>query len=282
VSQHTIIGVQATEPEQFGAIEAEISAIAQRHGLDMIKHLPDSADELTELRQKLQAANDQIEQYKASFGVLASMSHEIRSPLGAILGNTDMMLTHRHEALPPTQDDAEHLKQINQAGNDLLELINDFVDFNRIQIDKLALYLEPFEVASLLEFVTNMELVKQTTIKLDITQDADIGMMYADPVRVQQVLITGLKIASKLAVPEDLIELNITRQSSTGADHVVFHIRCNRNPLRRMDWIFQRGIRWPLMEHLCHLMKGEITRGSDGDLLEIFIRLPADLEKPAG
>jgi K+-sensing histidine kinase KdpD len=280
VSQHTIIGVQATENQQIDTIEAEISEIAQRHGLDVIKSLQQPDNEVEALRQKLAAANAQIEQYKTSFGVLASMSHEIRSPIGTIMGNSEMLLAYHNQSMALVQDETEHLNQITQAGNDLLELINDFVDFNRIQIEKLTLYLEAFEVNSLIEFVNNTDLVKDTTIKLNVTQDADIGMMYSDPVRVQQVLLTGIKIATRLAAQDSAVDLNVSRHITDSSDFVQFYIHCPRNPVRKMDWIFERGIRWPLIQNLCHLMQGEVTRGSATDTLEITIRLPAEVKKP--
>ncbi len=277
---NTIIGVQTTETDPLNVVEEEIRALAQRHGLNVISLSSERNDEIAELRRQLQAANAEIERYKTNFANLASMSHEIRTPLGTILGNSEMLLTHESEGIPLKQDESEYLKNINNAGKDLLDLINDFIDFNRIQIGKLQLYLEAFDVHSLIEFINTIGLMKKTTLTLDVSS-ADVGMMYSDPVRVQQVLITVLKTAIRLAAPESSIGLDITRHVEPGNDSVLFHIHCQRNPLRKMDWVFQRGIRWPLMEQLCQLMAGDIRRMSDGDHLEFFIRLPAELEKPS-
>jgi signal transduction histidine kinase len=84
---------------------------------------------------------------------LANMSHELRTPLNAILGYSEML---QEEALEPKLAGGFNadLEKINGAGKHLLTLINDILDLSKIEAGKMEMFLESFDLASLIEEVS--------------------------------------------------------------------------------------------------------------------------------
>jgi signal transduction histidine kinase len=92
------------------------------------------------------------------------MSHELRTPLNAIIGYSEMLQEEAedfgHTALVPD------LQKIHAAGKHLLALINDILDLSKIEAGKMDLYVETFQVASMIRDVvtTITPLVEKTPI----------------------------------------------------------------------------------------------------------------------
>src|SRR6185436_12977441 len=111
---------------------------------------------LQETNVELESAKSAAE--KANFArsnFLSSMSHELRSPLNAILGFAQLM---ELAAPPPTVAQAERIAQILQAGWHLLKLINEILDLAVIESGKVSLSLEPVPLAGVMsECQTMME-----------------------------------------------------------------------------------------------------------------------------
>ena len=140
------------------------------------------------------AAAEKANLAKSDF--LSSMSHELRSPLNAILGFAQLMSS---DAPPPTPSQVASIDQILQAGWYLLNLINEILDLAQIESGKLALSLEPVSLAEvMLECHAMIEPQAQKRgIKMTFPQ---AGMQYfvsADRTRLKQVLINFLSNAIK-------------------------------------------------------------------------------------
>lgn len=139
-----------------------------------------------------QAAKD-----KANF--LSVMSHEIRTPLNSVIGNAGLLLS---ESL----DDqlAQHVEMIKRSGEHLLYLINDILDFNKLEAGKVELELQPFDLQKQVQTVvemtkTNAE-VKGIYLKTDI--HPELSQWYlGDEGRLRQVLLNlignAIKFTSK-------------------------------------------------------------------------------------
>jgi PAS domain S-box-containing protein len=127
---------------------------------------------------------------------LSSMSHELRSPLNAILGFAQLM---QSDATPPTPAQKASIDEILRAGWYLLELINEILDLAQIESGKLSLSKEPTSLAEvILECQAMIEPQAQARgITMTFPQFAAPCFVEADRTRLKQVLINLLSNAVK-------------------------------------------------------------------------------------
>jgi signal transduction histidine kinase len=155
------------------------------------EQLSRAAAEAREAREAADAAN----QAKSAF--LASMSHELRTPMNAIIGYSEMLLEELDDV--GRKEFAPDLQKIRAAGKHLLALINDILDLSKIEAGKMALYLEPFEVATVVDEVaaTVKPLVERRGNRLEVAVEPACGTMRADLTKVRQALFNLLSNAAK-------------------------------------------------------------------------------------
>ncbi len=138
----------------------------------------------SELEQKhveLQDANRMKSQF------LANMSHELRTPLNSIIGYTQLVMNGTYGALNDTQQD--RLEKVVRNGHNLLGLINDVIDLNRIETGRFSLERGPVVTRQLLNSV--LDTVEPIAINkgLTITREFDHApAIYADEQRARQIL----------------------------------------------------------------------------------------------
>ena len=161
---------------------------AERERLDRV--LQDQNAELE--RAKLAAEKSNL----AKSDFLSSMSHELRSPLNAILGFAQLM---ESDSPPPTPSQKESIDQILQGGWHLLKLINEILDLARIESGRLSLSPEPLSMAEiLLECQAMIESQAQKRgISITFPPLEIPHFVHADRTRVKQVLINLLSNAIK-------------------------------------------------------------------------------------
>lgn len=154
--------------------------------------------------QALRETNVELENAKsaaekanlAKSDFLSSMSHELRSPLNAILGFAQLM----ESASPaPTDSQAESIDQILQSGWHLLKLINEILDLAAIESGKVSLSLEP---VSLTEIMSECEAMmepqaQERGIRLTFPEFDSPSFVWADQTRLKQVMINLLSNAIK-------------------------------------------------------------------------------------
>jgi len=140
------------------------------------------------------AAAETANQAKSDF--LSSMSHELRSPLNAILGFAQLM---ESEAPPPTPAQGESIIQILNAGWYLLELINEILDLATIESGKLSMSLEPVALGDLLLECQAMidPLAQRRGLRMTFPSGDQQFHVHADRTRIKQVLINLLSNAIK-------------------------------------------------------------------------------------
>ncbi|MGA1236842.1 MAG: response regulator [Limisphaerales bacterium] len=154
---------------------------------------------------------------------LANMSHELRTPLNAIIGYSEMLEEDAGDAgmVEFTAD----LRKIHGAGKHLLGLINDVLDISKIEAGKMDLFLETFEVGSVMEDVvsTIQPLVQQNGNVLEVVSGVGLGMMRADLTKVRQVLFNLLSNACKFT-DKGRIGLRVERREVEGVESMVFEV----------------------------------------------------------
>lgn len=130
-------------------------------------------------------AAEQVSMAKSRF--VANMSHEIRTPMNAVLGMLELI---RRSKLTASQRD--HLEKATYAGKALLSLLNDVLDFSRIEADKLALDLHPFETDVLLHELAGIlvgnGVGKAVEVLFDISPEVP-AVLVGDRLRIQQILV---------------------------------------------------------------------------------------------
>jgi PAS domain S-box-containing protein len=174
-----------------------------------------AARDVTERRLLDQALEEQNVELKRARGAaetanlaksdfLSSMSHELRSPLNAILGFAQLISS---DTPPPTASQTASIDQILHAGWYLLELINEILDLAQIESGRLALSLEPtslaevmFECQAMIEPQGQKRGIKMTFPVFDLPCFVD-----ADRTRLKQILINLLSNAIKYNQPNGTV-----------------------------------------------------------------------------
>ncbi len=162
-------------------------------------------DALKAANQRLQ----EVDRLKTEF--LANMSHELRTPLNSIIGYAELLLMGINGDLDP--ESARDVQAIYDNGQQLLALINDVLDLAKIEAGRMQLEREAIEVASLLEDVRvrNAGLLLRKPVELKVVVEPDLPPVWADPVRIRQILGNLVSNAVKFTT-EGSIYLRAYRQ----------------------------------------------------------------------
>jgi len=133
---------------------------------------------------------------KAKSEFIANMSHELRTPLNAIIGFSDMLGTLKIS--DPERVD-QYAGYIHEAAEHLLALINDILDVSKIQAGKLDVTFEQVNVS---DAISSCQLIigskaKDKNIKLEFQIASNLPDIYADPLRIKQILINILSNSVK-------------------------------------------------------------------------------------
>ena len=155
-------------------------------------HVRKKAAESDALRREKAAAN-LANQAKSAF--LASISHEIRTPINAVLGMNEMIL---REGKDPVID--RYAQNVRAAGRTLLDLINDVLDFSKIESGKIEIVEGTYRLSELINNAVNMAKPRAEGKGLAFLLDVDENLpdvLVGDSTRVQQVVVNLLTNAAK-------------------------------------------------------------------------------------
>ncbi len=144
---------------------------------------------VAEQNDQLQHASDA----KTSF--VSNMSHEIRTPINAVLGMNEMILRESKE-----ENVLGYAADIQRSGKTLLGIINDVLDFSKIESDKLEIILSEYSLQEIIKDLYRMIAVrakdKQLTFEVQVAEDIPT-LLIGDDVRVKQILMNLLTNAVK-------------------------------------------------------------------------------------
>ena len=144
-------------------------------------------DEVRRLRRAASASDRNEAANEAKWRLLATMSHEIRTPISGILGMTDLL---RQASLPPEQ--ASYVEAIRGAGEALIALIDQMLDFSRIEAGRLGLTVAEVDIARLVEGVVELLAPAAQGKGLEIAASISANtprVLMADGMRLRQVLM---------------------------------------------------------------------------------------------
>jgi len=224
---------------------------------------------------------------KAKSEFIANMSHELRTPLNAIIGFSDMLGTLNISEPVKVNRYSGYIKQ---AADHLLALINGILDVTKIQAGSMVIEREPMDIAPLVEscLLIVEAKAKEKDIMVSSEIDSQIPRLYADPLRVKQILINLLGNAVKFTPAKGRVgfRANIASDgfvslaiSDNGGGMTVADIETAMRPFGQVDAGFNKrhegtGLGLPISAALAKLHGGGLTIDSEkgkGTRVTVFL-----------
>ncbi|MBR0145652.1 MAG: response regulator [Eubacterium sp.] len=172
------------------------------------------------LNKRLQITTREAESAnKAKTDFLSTMSHDIRTPMNAIIGLT----TVAEKKLGDTESTRESLRKISLAGNHLLTLINDILDISKVESGKLKLSLLTFSIVEIVENLVNISqpMIKEKNLLFSFhINRMEKEYLYADQLRLNQIYINILSNAIKYTEPGGQVSVEMREEQSPKPDCV--------------------------------------------------------------
>lgn len=203
--------VKVYSRDEIGSIAVSFNEMAEKleQNLHHIQELNDSKNNLSREKEKAEASE------KAKKLFLAKMSHEIRTPMNAILGFARLL----EESLT-TKEQLEFIRIIIKSGDDLLVILNDILDFSRIDAGKIVFVNEPFCPTEIIKTTIQMteSKARQKGLYLEYIIDNKLPeKLLGDAVRLSQVLLNlvsnAIKFTENGGVKISVISLEETTDS---------------------------------------------------------------------
>ena len=195
--------------------EEYIQLIDRRgHGGDVVSLVLDITDSVNN-EKALKAAQENAESAnRAKSAFLANMSHEIRTPMNGVVGMADLMADTDLD-----EEQQLYVETIKTSGEALLVIINDVLDYSKIEADKMSLHPEPFDLEKSIHQILVMLQTHANEKNIGLLLDYEISLastFIADPGRIRQVLTNLIGNALKFTL-EGHVVVRVTGHQKTPA-----------------------------------------------------------------
>ena len=255
-------------------------------------------DQLAQLNMRLHEMN----QLKGEF--LTNMSHELRTPLNSVLGFSEVL--QGAETLNEKQK--RYVHNIQKAGRDLLDMINDILDVAKMEAGKMDVRLSEFKIEAIIQAQVDMmrPLSEEKNIDLRFEIESDLPLMFQDQQKVQRILTNLLSNAIKFTpeggritvgargTPRGMIEFWVsdTGVGIAGADRDIIFEKFRQGTAvagKDADNLTREytgtGLGLSIVKELCKLLGGEVSVESElgkGSTFRVFLPwMRADIAQTA-
>ena len=241
----------------------------------LTKELGAKNDELrSEVQRRTEAEKKAIEANEAKSRFLSFISHEMRSPLNAIIGFSDE-LTESLEANSRAEDLGD-AQAIHRSGKHLLGLINNLLDLSKIEAGKMPLNLETFGPRALIQsLILDLDpLVRKNSNVISLETNGWDGEVHADPTKLKQVVTNLISNACKFT-KDGTIRLSIDGQPDRDRSFAIkvtdTGIGMNDDQIDKLFQPYQQatdsiankyggtGLGLSISRQFCRLMGGDLT-----------------------
>lgn len=251
-----------------------------------------SVESETAHRKELEDALKRAENAnKAKSLFLSNVSHDIRTPMNAIVGFTDLAEHH----IDNKKQVSTYLEKISTASKHLLSLINDVLDMSYIESQKIQLYEQEYNIFEIVEDLKNIVSAdikaKNHTFDVDVNSIQNPNVL-CDRLRLDQILLNLLGNAIKFTNEGGKIEFKAFEVHENGTVYYEFHVKDNGigmsekfithifDPFERersstVSGILGTGLGMSITKSLVDMMHGEISVTSKKNLgSEFIVKLP--------
>ncbi|HYD52082.1 MAG TPA: ATP-binding protein [Gemmatimonadaceae bacterium] len=214
-----VLGVAFTRPTEFSADDRALAITVGRQVAQAMQRA-----RLFESERRAREAAERADRTKSRY--LAVLSHELRTPLNAVGGYAELLALGVHG--PMTEEQRGVALRMQQVQRHLLGLINQVLDFARLESGAVSYDRKPTDISEAIASAVPLvqPLIQAKGVRIDVHRTADVGavvLAWADPPKLQQVLVNLLSNAVKFTAPGGEVALRLELDQPHGRVRVHVH-----------------------------------------------------------